>query len=66
MYFVFVDAKEVVSDFDSLIKTEQWKGKLLTKALLILDPSKTADIQQMLAYGGGLYELIVWLLNASV
>lgn len=65
VHFVLVDAKNMVSDFATLIKVHQWKDELPTNVLLISGPSKTADIQQTLAYGAhGPKELIVLLLNA--
>jgi len=65
VHFVLVDAKKMVNDFATLIKTQQWKDKLPTNALLVSGPSKTADIQQTLAYGAhGPKELIVLLLNS--
>jgi len=65
VHFVLVDATKMVSDFATLIKTQQWKDKLPTNALLVSGPSKTADIQQTLAYGAhGPKELIVLLLNS--
>ena len=65
VHFVLVDAKKMVSDFATLIKTEQWQDKLPTNVLLISGPSKTADIQQTLAYGAhGPKELIVLLINS--
>ena len=65
VHFVLVDANNMVCDFTTLIKIQQWKEKLPTNALLISGPSKTADIQQTLAYGAhGPKELIVLLLNS--
>lgn len=65
VHFVLVDANNMVSDFATLIKVQQWKDKLPTNALLISGPSKTADIQQTLAYGAhGPKELIVLLINS--
>ena len=65
VHFVLVDANKMVNDFATLIKTQQWKDKLPTNVLLISGPSKTADIQQTLAYGAhGPKELIVLLLNS--
>jgi len=64
VHIVIVDAMQLHADFSSLIKAEQWQDKLPTNALLISGPSKTADIQQTLAYGAhGPKELIVLLLN---
>jgi L-lactate dehydrogenase complex protein LldG len=66
LHFVLVDAKNMISDFATLIKVQQWKDDLPTNVLLISGPSKTADIQQTLAYGAhGPKELIVLLLNAN-
>lgn len=65
VHFVLVDAKNMVKDFATLIKVQQWKDAMPTNVLLISGPSKTADIQQTLAYGAhGPKELIVLLLNA--
>lgn len=65
VHFVLVDAQKMVSDFATLIETQQWKDSLPTNALLISGPSKTADIQQTLAYGAhGPKELIVLLFNS--
>jgi len=65
VHFVIVDADTMVQDFASLMKAQQWHDKLPTNALLISGPSKTADIQQTLAYGAhGPKELIVLLVNA--
>jgi hypothetical protein len=46
--------------------SENWAAGLPTNALLISGPSKTADIQQTLAYGAhGPKELIVLVINAE-
>lgn len=65
LHFVIVDAKKIHQDFASLINAQQWQGKLPTNVVLVSGPSKTADIQQTLAYGAhGPKELIVLLLNS--
>ncbi|NRA82626.1 MAG: lactate utilization protein [Gammaproteobacteria bacterium] len=65
VHFVIVDAKQLYSDFATLIKEQKWQQNLPTNAILISGPSKTADIQQTLAYGAhGPKELIVLLLNS--
>ena len=65
LHFVIVDAKKIHQDFASLINAQQWQGKLPTNIVLVSGPSKTADIQQTLAYGAhGPKELIVLLLNS--
>ncbi|KGJ94434.1 LutC/YkgG family protein [Colwellia psychrerythraea] len=64
VHFVIVDANELYADFTSLIKAQQWQDKLPTNVVLVSGPSKTADIQQTLAYGAhGPKALIVLLIN---
>jgi len=66
VHFVIVDVQTLYSDFTRLITEEQWQDKLPTNVVLISGPSKTADIQQTLAYGAhGPKELIVLLLNSE-
>jgi L-lactate dehydrogenase complex protein LldG len=66
VHFVLLDAATIHSDLHSAITTEGWKDGLPTNALLIGGPSKTADIQQTLAYGAhGPKELIVLLRHAQ-
>lgn len=65
VHFVIVDADKLYADFATLMVEQQWHDKLPTNVVLISGPSKTADIQQTLAYGAhGPKELIVLLLNA--
>jgi L-lactate dehydrogenase complex protein LldG len=62
LHFVLLDAATVQADFDAVLRTENWRDTLPTNALLISGPSKTADIQQTLAYGAhGPKELVVLL-----
>jgi len=64
VHFVIVDAKTLYPTFADLMEQQQWADKLPTNAILVSGPSKTADIQQTLAYGAhGPKELIVLLLN---
>ncbi|MCP5079907.1 MAG: lactate utilization protein [Psychromonas sp.] len=64
VHFVIVDAEKMYADFATLMAEQQWHDKLPTNVVLISGPSKTADIQQTLAYGAhGPKELIVLLLN---
>jgi len=66
VHIVIVDEMQLYADFATLIKTENWQEELPTNALLISGPSKTADIQQTLAYGAhGPKELIVLLIKKS-
>ncbi len=61
---VLVDAKSLHASFADLINAQQWQDKLPTNIVLVSGPSKTADIQQTLAYGAhGPKELVVLLLN---
>jgi len=65
VHFVIVDANNLYADFSTLIKAQQWQNKLPTNVVFISGPSKTADIQQTLAYGAhGPKELVVLLLNS--
>ena len=68
VHFVLLDVASIHADFFTAIKTEGWKDGLPSNALLISGPSKTADIQQTLAYGAhGPRELVVLLChNAGV
>jgi L-lactate dehydrogenase complex protein LldG len=66
IHFVLLDVAAIHSDLHSAITSEGWKDGLPTNALLISGPSKTADIQQTLAYGAhGPKELIVLLRHAQ-
>lgn len=66
IHFVLLDAASIHSDLHSAITAEGWSSGLPTNALLIGGPSKTADIQQTLAYGAhGPKQLIVLLRHAS-
>ncbi len=64
VHFVLLDPATIHPDFYSALSAEGWKDSLPTNALLICGPSKTADIQQTLAYGAhGPRELVVLLLH---
>ena len=66
VHFVLLDAASIHADFYSAMTVEGWKDRLPTNALLICGPSKTADIQQTLAYGAhGPRELVVLLRHAQ-
>jgi L-lactate dehydrogenase complex protein LldG len=66
LHFVLLDTATIHADFHSAISAEGWKDGLPTNALLISGPSKTADIQQTLAYGAhGPRELVVLLRHAQ-
>lgn len=62
VHVVLVDAATIHATFYDAMTDEGWTSGLPTNALLISGPSKTADIQQTLAYGAhGPKELIVLL-----
>jgi L-lactate dehydrogenase complex protein LldG len=62
VHFVLLDAGTIHADLHAAMAGENWKDGLPANALLISGPSKTADIQQTLAYGAhGPKELIVLL-----
>ena len=62
VHFVLLDGATIHADLYSAMTAEDWKDALPTNVLLVSGPSKTADIQQTLAYGAhGPRELIVLL-----
>jgi len=64
VHIVLLDATKIHNTFYEAMTAENWQEGLPTNALLISGPSKTADIQQTLAYGAhGPKELIVLLLG---
>jgi L-lactate dehydrogenase complex protein LldG len=66
LHFVLLDVETIHADFYSAMTIEGWTQGMPTNALLICGPSKTADIQQTLAYGAhGPRELVVLLRSAK-
>jgi L-lactate dehydrogenase complex protein LldG len=66
VHIVLLDATKIHDTFFAAMAAESWQNGLPTNALLISGPSKTADIQQTLAYGAhGPKELIVLLLEGE-
>lgn len=66
LHFVLLDAATIHADFYSAMTDEGWASGMPTNALLICGPSKTADIQQTLAYGAhGPRELVVLIRSAQ-
>ena len=64
VHIVLLDATKIYNTFYEAMTLEGWKNGLPTNALLISGPSKTADIQQTLAYGAhGPKELIVLMIG---
>ena len=70
VHIVLLDARQIYNTFFEAMNAEGWADTqtrgLPTNALLISGPSKTADIQQTLAYGAhGPKELIVLMLEEA-
>lgn len=66
VHFVLLDTATIHADLNSAMTAENWQDGLPTNVLLVSGPSKTADIQQTLAYGAhGPREVIVLLLQAN-
>jgi len=62
LHIVLLDANTIYNTFYEAAQKEVWANGLPTNSLLISGPSKTADIQQTLAYGAhGPKELVVLL-----
>jgi len=51
IHCALLDARRIVSTLHELMAAERWRDGLPTNALLISGPSKSADIEQTLAYG---------------
>ena len=66
IHFVLLDATLIHANLLAAMTAERWATSMPTNALVISGPSKTADIQQTLAYGAhGPRELVVLLCNAN-
>lgn len=64
IHIVVVDAKRVFDTLFDLMHQESWSEALPTNVILVSSPSKTADIQQVLAYGAhGPKQLVVMLVE---
>jgi L-lactate dehydrogenase complex protein LldG len=64
LHIVAVQTKSLYQNFANLVEAQNWKAQMPTNILLVSGPSKTADIQQTLAYGAhGPKELIVLLIE---
>ena len=62
-HIALLKASEVHDNLFAVMRAHDWAGRLPTNALLVSGPSKTADIQQTLAYGAhGPKELLVLIL----
>ncbi|RLV60095.1 lactate utilization protein [Parashewanella curva] len=64
VHFVIVDAQKLYPSFSDVLVKQKWQQNMPTNIVFISGPSKTADIQQTLAYGAhGPKELVVLLIN---
>ena len=64
VHIVLLDAANIYNTLHEAMQAEGWKDGLPTNSLLISGPSKTADIQQTLAYGAhGPKELVVLMIG---
>lgn len=64
VHIALLRASEIHDNFYDLMTAQNWAAGLPTNALLVSGPSKTADIEQVLAYGAhGPKELIVLVLE---
>ncbi|MWJ29466.1 lactate utilization protein [Halomonas sp. ZH2S] len=66
IHIAVLDAESIEDTFFDVIEAHGWAQGMPTNALLISGPSKTADIEQTLAYGvHGPRELVVLLRHAA-
>lgn len=64
VHFALLRVKDLHNTFAEAVEKEDWRSGMPTNALLISGPSKSADIEQTLAYGvHGPTELIVLLVT---
>ncbi|MEB0040675.1 MULTISPECIES: lactate utilization protein [unclassified Pseudomonas] len=64
VHFALLKASEIYENFYQVQQKQQWADNMPTNALLVSGPSKTADIEQILAYGAhGPKDLIVLILE---
>jgi len=64
VHVALLKASTIYESFEQMVVEELWASGMPTNALLISGPSKTADIQQVLAYGvHGPKQLIVLILE---
>lgn len=64
VHLCLIDAARIHADMASALAAEAWAGAMPSNLIYISGPSKTADIQQTLAYGAhGPKELIVFIID---
>lgn len=63
VHIAILDSDKLFENFADIVIKQNWNAKMPSNALLISGPSKTADIEQTLAYGiHGPQQLIVLML----
>lgn len=63
-HIALIKRSTIVSNFAELMVTQAWQSNMPTNIVLVSGPSKTADIQQTLAYGAhGPSQLVVILIE---
>lgn len=63
-HIALIKRSTIVSNFAELMVTQAWQNNMPTNIVLVSGPSKTADIQQTLAYGAhGPSQLVVILIE---
>lgn len=66
IHFVLLDVQTIYADLHDAMVAQAWSTRMPTNALLVSGPSKTADIQQTLAYGAhGPKELVVLIRHST-
>jgi L-lactate dehydrogenase complex protein LldG len=64
VHIALVKAESIYETFAQVIEEQSWAQQMPTNALLISGPSKTADIEQTLAYGiHGPQQLVVLIID---
>lgn len=64
VHFALLKASEIYDNFYEVLQQQAWASGMPTNALLVSGPSKTADIEQVLAYGAhGPKDLVVLILE---
>lgn len=64
VHFALLKASSIYDNFYEAMHAQRWAAGMPTNALLVSGPSKTADIEQVLAYGAhGPKDLVVLILE---
>ena len=66
IHVALVEEDTIRDSFAEVVREQGWAGRMPTNVVLVSGPSKTADIEQTLAFGvHGPKELIVMVLKRS-